>query len=148
MKEPLEGMSLGFLMGVTYRKMAALLQLRLKDYDITPEQWSLLYHIDRSPGMIQKEIADKTYKDKPATTRILDHLESKGLIYKEAGVQDRRSYLVYCTERGHATIRETIPVEEGLTEEVKRLLTEEQYSLMIALLQRINNYATERLDIE
>lgn len=135
---PRSELAVGFIMGVAYRKIAALLQHRLKSYEITPEQWSVLNQIDLANGLIQKEIADRTGKDKPTTTRIIDLLESKGLIYKQPGQQDRRSFLVYSTERGKKLIRETAPIEQSVTEEVKRMMSGEEYELLMELLQRIN----------
>ncbi|MNC59227.1 Transcriptional regulator SlyA [compost metagenome] len=106
----------------------------------------MLNHIDASEGLIQKEIAERTGKDKPTTTRILDHLESKGLVYKKTGLQDRRSYIVYSTDRGKELIRDTIGIEQGVTEEVKSCMTEEEYSLFMGLLERINHHVSKELD--
>ncbi|GIP46461.1 Transcriptional regulator SlyA [compost metagenome] len=131
-------LAVGFIMGVSYRKIVALLQHRLKGYDITAEQWSVLNQIDRANGLIQKEIADRTGKDKPTTTRIIDLLESKGLVFKEPGRQDRRSFFVYSTERGKEIIRETAPIEQSVTDEVKRMMSGEEYELLMDLLQRIH----------
>ncbi|WP_178022459.1 MarR family transcriptional regulator [uncultured Paenibacillus sp.] len=130
-------LAVGFIMGVAYRKIAALLQHRLKGYEITPEQWSVLNQIDQADGLIQKEIADRVSKDKPTTTRIIDLLESKALVYKRPGRQDRRSFVVYSTERGKELIRETAPIEQSVTDEVKRLMSGEDYELLMELLQRV-----------
>ncbi|CAN7664875.1 MarR family transcriptional regulator [Paenibacillus sp. LjRoot153] len=128
---------IGFAMGVTHRKLTALFQQRLSAHGITPEQWSALNQIDRAQGLIQREIAERTGKDKPTTTRILDILEKKGLIYKKAGNRDRRSFLVYSTELGQAIIRETTPIEDSVTAEVKACISEEEYDIMMELLLRI-----------
>lgn len=128
---------IGFALGLTYRKVSGLFQHRLNPYGITPEQWSMLNQIDRSQGLIQKEIAERTGKDKPTTTRILDHLEKKGFIYKKPGEHDRRSFLVYSTELGRSVIRETTPIEDSVTEDVRSCLTDEEYDTMLELLQRI-----------
>ncbi|MEF2965969.1 MarR family transcriptional regulator [Paenibacillus sp. M1] len=141
-----KGLAVGFIMGVTYRKISSLLQSRLREYDITPEQWSVLRQIDQSEGLIQREIAERTGKDKPTTTRILDHLESKGLVYKQTGPQDRRSYLVYSSERGKALIRDTLPIEEGVTEDVKQCLSAEEYDLLVELLLRINDHVDQIIE--
>ncbi|CAM4474366.1 MarR family transcriptional regulator [Paenibacillus phoenicis] len=136
-------LAVGFIMGVAYRKISALLQHRLKDYDITPEQWSVLHQIYQSDGLIQKEIADRSGKDKPTTTRIIDLLESKGLVRKQAGKRDRRSFLVFSTERGKELIRETLPIERSVTEEVKRIMDAEEYEKLMELLQRINRHFSD-----
>jgi len=130
--------SIGFLMGVVYRKITTLLMHRLKDYDITPDQWVVLYRIQEREGMIQKEIAEKSGKDKPAVTRILDALESKGLITREPGKQDRRSFLVYATEKGRSLIRETKPIERQTIREAAAGIGGSDHELLLALLRRIN----------
>ncbi|SDX48946.1 MarR family winged helix-turn-helix transcriptional regulator [Paenibacillus sp. CF384] len=138
-------MPFGFAMGLTYRKLAALFQQRLSAYGITPEQWSALNQIDCSQGLIQREIAQRIGKDKPSMTRILDHLEKKGLIYKKAGDRDRRSFLVYSTELGREIIRVTTPIEESITAEVKACLSEEEHDNMIELLQRVQLHIEGKL---
>ncbi|MGG6312706.1 MarR family winged helix-turn-helix transcriptional regulator [Paenibacillus macerans] len=146
--EPQSDLAVGFIMGVAYRKIASLLQHRLKSFDITPEQWSVLNQIDQADGLIQKDIADRTGKDKPTTTRIIDLLENKGLVRKQTGKQDRRSFLVYSTERGQALIRETEPIEQGVTEEVKRIMSPDEYGKLLELLQRINKHLSDQTDLD
>lgn len=139
-------LSLGFMMGTTYRKLSTLFQKGIKKHDITPEQWSVLYQIDREQGLIQKEIAKRSGKDKPTTTRILEHLEGKGLVYKRIGENDRRSFLVYSTEKGHELVQETLPIESQVTEDIKKCISVEEYEMLRELLSRINNYADEIID--
>ncbi|WP_059053242.1 MarR family winged helix-turn-helix transcriptional regulator [Paenibacillus senegalimassiliensis] len=136
--KPERAPAIGFIMGVAYRKIASLLQQRLKGFDITPEQWAVLYQIDLADGLIQKEIADRSGKDKPTTTRIIDHLEHKELVHKQTGKQDRRSFLVYSTARGKALIQETLPLEQSVTEDVKHMMSKDEYSMLMELLQRIS----------
>ncbi|MCM3338316.1 MarR family transcriptional regulator [Paenibacillus sp. MER TA 81-3] len=140
--------SIGFAMGVTYRKLSNLLQQRLKEYDITPEQWSVLYQIGRGNGLIQKEIAERSGKDKPTTTRILDHLERKGLIYKKTGENDRRSFLVNITDKGRLLIQETTPIEQQVAEDIKQCVSQEEYDVLMELLLRISNHVNELTDRE
>ncbi|MBN3523401.1 MarR family winged helix-turn-helix transcriptional regulator [Paenibacillus apiarius] len=140
--------SIGFAMGVTYRKLSNLLQQRLKEHDITPEQWSVLYQISRANGLIQKEIAERAGKDKPTTTRILDHLERKGLIYKKIGENDRRSFLVNITDNGMALIQRTAPIERQAADDIKQCVSNEEYEVLMELLLRIGNHVNELTDRE
>ncbi|NOU97786.1 MarR family transcriptional regulator [Paenibacillus sp. LMG 31456] len=140
--------SIGFNMGVTYRKLTNLLQARLKEYDITPEQWSVLYQVARSEGLIQKEIADRAGKDRPTTTRILDQLEGKGCIYKKTGENDRRSFLVHITEKGKLLIEKTLPIERQVINDIKECMTTTEYELLMELMLRINNRISELTDLE
>lgn len=141
-------LTLGFMMGTTYRKLSALFQNGLKEYDITPEQWSVLFQVDRTEGLIQKDIAKRSGKDKPTTTRILDHLEGKGLVYKRTGENDRRSFKVYITEKGRALIKETFPIEDQVTDEIMNCISSDEYELLMGLLLRINNHIDQINDGE
>ncbi|RKP44808.1 MarR family transcriptional regulator [Cohnella endophytica] len=133
-------LSLGFIMGTTYRKMSAFFQNGLKEYGITPEQWSVLYQIDKEEGLMQKEIAERSGKDRPTTTRILDLLEDKGLIYKQVGDNDRRSFHVYINDKGRSLIRDTIPVERMSATEVKKCISDDEYESLMKLLKIINRH--------
>ncbi|WP_068775513.1 MarR family winged helix-turn-helix transcriptional regulator [Paenibacillus sp. FJAT-26967] len=129
--------SIGFLLGITYRKISNLLTQRLKDYDITPEQWSVLYRIYEQDGLIQREIADRAGKDKPTTTRILDSLEAKGFIHKKAGQGDRRSFHVHITEKGQSLIRIAEPIEKKTVQDAVKHISQDEYDLLIKLLHQI-----------
>ncbi|KQO12385.1 MarR family winged helix-turn-helix transcriptional regulator [Paenibacillus sp. Leaf72] len=139
---PYQGLeqSIGFTMGMTYRKLTNLFQQRLREYAITPEQWSVLIQISKSDGLIQKEIALRTSKENPTVTRIIDHLEKEQLIHKRPGVQDRRSFAVYITDKGRQLINETTAINESVNDEVKKVISAEEYELMISLLLRINHH--------
>jgi len=132
--------SLGFTMGVTYRKLSMYMQQRLKQFDMTPEQWSVLLEVDSAEGLIQKEIAERTRKDHPTTARILDQLESKGLVHKQKGEQDRRSYLVYSTEQAKPIIAAGKEYEQDMRSELLQCITEQEFKAMMELLHRIEHH--------
>ncbi|GGD57940.1 MarR family winged helix-turn-helix transcriptional regulator [Paenibacillus nasutitermitis] len=135
--------SVGALMGVTYRKMTNVLQARLKDYEITTEQWSVLFQVDQTDGLIQKEIAELAGKDKATTTRILDHLEEKGLISRKMSESDRRSFQVSSTDKGALLLKETLPIEKQVNQEIKQCMTDDEHELLMELLLRINHHVNK-----
>ncbi|WP_138494791.1 MarR family winged helix-turn-helix transcriptional regulator [Paenibacillus pinistramenti] len=129
--------SLGFLLGVAYRKVAQLFQHHLKDHNMTPEQWAVLYRISEEDGMIQREIGRRAEKDKPTTTRILASLEEKGLIRKVGGTEDRRSVRVYITPEGRTKVQQIEPLERAAMEEARAGFSDEEYKLLMGLLGRL-----------
>ncbi|WP_208543903.1 MarR family winged helix-turn-helix transcriptional regulator [Paenibacillus protaetiae] len=130
--------SIGYLLGITYRKLSNLLQLQIKSLDMTPEQWSVLYRISEREGMIQKEIGERAGKDKPTTTRILDLLEGKGYIYRTPGEQDKRSFQIYATEAGKQVIRTIAPIEMQMVEDASEGLSAEQYEQLLDWIRQID----------
>ncbi|MFC3746060.1 MarR family winged helix-turn-helix transcriptional regulator [Paenibacillus sp. GCM10012306] len=133
--------SIGFRLAIASRRFTQMFLMRIKDYDLTPEQWSVLYRIRDRDGMIQKEIADRAGKDKPTTTRILDLLEEKGYITKRSGESDRRSYHVYITESGRRVAEAIAPIEHQTDLDATEVLTEEEYLQLMDMLERVSNHA-------
>jgi DNA-binding MarR family transcriptional regulator len=135
--------SIGHMLGLTYRKLSTLFLSRMKSYEITPEQWSVLFQIHKAEGLIQKEIAERSGRDRPTTTRILDHLEQRRLVYRKIGERDRRSFKVYITDEGKRLMEEMIPVERRLNEEVRQCVSDEELDLLRELLSRIGQHVQD-----
>lgn len=127
---------IGMLLGITHRKMSQQLSLCLKPYDISPEQWLVLYQIYQAEGLNQKEIAAKAVKDQPTTTRIIDLLDKKGWVQRVNSPQDRRAYLLHLTEAGRQLVEKTLPVERDVNLDfVKGLSSDELQQFRQTLLQ-------------
>lgn len=130
--------SIGFLMGITYRKIVNYVSLELKDLGITTEQWAVLYRISEQDAINQKDIANRSGKDQPTTTRILDALYKKGFIEKKMCTTDRRSFLVYLTERGRETVKKAIPIEKETLAKITRGMDPQQIVLFKNMLRQMN----------
>ncbi|MDF2960754.1 MAG: transcriptional regulator [Paenibacillus sp.] len=137
LKEGLDD-SIGFWLGITYRKLSTLFLHRIKHYDLTPEQWSVLYRIGEEDGLIQREIAGRSGKDKPTTTRIMDALEAKGFIVKQPGLTDRRSFKVFITDKGKEVRSLITPVEYKTVQDASAGISGEEYDMLLELLRRIS----------
>jgi len=94
--------SLGFQMYKTALALKANLQRMLRDegLDVTPEQWSVIMRLWEEEGLTQKEIAERTFKDKANITRLIDALEKKGMVYRKSDADDRRRYRIFLTKEG------------------------------------------------
>ena len=51
-------------------------------------------------GHSQRELSEKTFKDMPNITRILDILEKQGLAVRKRHEKDRRSFKIFLTGKG------------------------------------------------
>lgn len=128
--------SLGFILSRTNTKFKNRLFQRFKEYDITPEQWSVLNCLWAQEGVTPKELADSIFKDKPNTNRILEKLEMKELIVRKPHPVDKRAYQIFLTNQGWALKDELVPkamqlleeatigIEECKVEEMKKLLNQ------------------------
>jgi len=109
--------SLGFILSRTNSKLKNELSQRFKEYDVTPEQWSVLNCLWVKEGVTPKELADIIYKDKPNTNRILEKLQMKELIVRKHHPVDKRAFQIYLTDRGRDLKDKLIPKAMQLLEE-------------------------------
>ena len=58
--------------------------------EITIEQWSILYHLWQEDCLSQQELCNRTFRDKPSITRLIDNLEKQKLVKRIASKEDRR----------------------------------------------------------
>src|SRR6476646_11145921 len=66
--------------------------------EITIEQWSVLYHLWKEDCLSQQELCNRTFRDKPSITRLIDNLEKQKLVKRMASKTDRRINMVCLTE--------------------------------------------------
>lgn len=90
--------------GVANMALARRLQkyFRESGLDLTVEQWSILMHLWKYDGVSQQELSNKTFRDKPSITRLVDNLEKLGLARRKASEEDRRINRIYLTEKAKA----------------------------------------------
>ncbi len=112
-----------------------------KGYDITFEQWTVLNVLYAEPGLIQSEIAIKTYKDKTNLTRILDVLSKKDYIVRETHDKDRRSIRIYLTDTGKMMFHDLIPCAKSINEQFREGISDEELKVFMSVLERISGNA-------
>ncbi|MGG1630376.1 MarR family winged helix-turn-helix transcriptional regulator [Rossellomorea sp. NRS-1567] len=135
--------SIGLYTSHTVKNIIRFLTLHLKEFDVTPEQWTVLKRLAEQDGISQKQLALKSEKDQPTLTRILDILERKELIYKQKNTEDRRSFLIFITEKGKTAKDELSPFIEGLYEEtLLKGISEEDLEVYKNVLSKINENMT------
>jgi len=91
-----------FLTGKAYTALSRRLQKNLRNagIEITGEQWSVLYALWEEEGLTQQELAQRTFREKTAVTRLIDNLERGDLVIRVADKGDRRTNLIYLTKTG------------------------------------------------
>jgi DNA-binding MarR family transcriptional regulator len=88
----------GFIVHDVARLLRTTFDRRVRSLGLTRSQWWVLNHLFRIDGAIQSELAETLEVEKATLGRLLDRLEEKGWIRREADAQDRRAKRVYLTE--------------------------------------------------
>lgn len=136
--------SVGMNINYINRKILRFLSLNLKKYNITTEQWSVLFYLLEQDGINQKQLAIKVHKDQATLVRILDILERKNLILRKKCAEDRRSFLIYGTPEGKELKEEVYPFVESLFMKLINNISKEQLDSFIDTLKTIE----ENIDIQ
>jgi MarR family transcriptional regulator, transcriptional regulator for hemolysin len=132
--------SIGLFTSNTVKNLIRFLSANIKNFDITPEQWTVLKRLSENDGINQKELAIKAEKDQPTVTRILDILERKELIIKKKNKDDRRSFILFITDKGIAVKEELSPIIEKIWEEkILTGISEEDLKVYRSVLVKMND---------
>jgi DNA-binding MarR family transcriptional regulator len=129
--------SLGFILNKTNTKLKNKLFQRFNEYNVTPEQWSVLNCLWAQEGLTPKELADIIFKDKPNTNRILEKLHTKELIVRKPHPVDKRAYQIFLTNRGWALRDELVPKAIHLLEEATIGIDKHKVVEMINVLNQM-----------
>jgi DNA-binding MarR family transcriptional regulator len=129
--------SIGFVIYRTSSLIRKEMARRLKKYDITPEQWTILNTIYEKSSATQKELTDASFKDQANTARILAKLESKGMIIKLADKKDKRISLIRLTEKGFSLRNEIVEIASDLNNFLSEDMTEGQRNFILDTLNSL-----------
>lgn len=131
--------SLGFIIYRTALALKSALQRCFKEngYEITGEQWAIIRHLWEEEALSQREIAEKTSKDKPNITRLLDALEKKRLIFRQSDPRDRRKYCIYLTKEGKQLYERLLPLTQSLRQRVTQNLSPAEIDLAKEILNKV-----------
>ena len=86
------------------RKLRETDQETLGPWDITPAQLRALRALKRHGMMRLSELSDHLHIAPRSVTEVVDALESRGLVRRQADLGDRRATLVELTEHGVSTL--------------------------------------------
>lgn len=94
--------SVGYLTTTVSRKLQQrlLASFTSTGLNVTPDQWRVLVVIFNEGEMYQSQLAASQKKDRAGVKRLVDHLESKGLVLRKPSGNDARTNIVALTEEG------------------------------------------------
>ncbi len=104
----------GFILNDVARLLRKVYDRRVRSLGLTRSQWWVVTHLYRSEGVTQSELADILEIERATLGRLLDRLEDKGWIRRQADPRDRRAKRVYLTERIEEPMRTLRRVAAGV----------------------------------
>jgi DNA-binding MarR family transcriptional regulator len=131
--------TLGFLAHDVARLMRKRLEQRMRSLGLTRAQWSVLAHLARheDEGINQSRLADILDVEPITLGRILDKLESCGLIERHPHPEDRRAWLPQLTDKARPILDKLWELGAANREHAMRGLNETEREQLLELLIRV-----------
>lgn len=123
----------------TYQAFTALDAAGLRRFDLTEPQADVIFTLGNTEGMTCKEIGDLTLITKGTLTGVIDRLETKGIVKRIQGENDRRCTKVMLTNKGISLFQETFPKQVSFLKERFDRLSADERSALEELLKKLRN---------
>ncbi len=105
-------------------------------YDLTPVQYAALATINAQSGIDQATLAGLIAYDRTTITGVVDRLEQKGLVVRQANSRDRRARALQITDEGRRILRGIEPAVEAAQRTMLRGLTAGEAETLLRLLRK------------
>jgi DNA-binding MarR family transcriptional regulator len=108
-------------------------------FDITPAQYNVLRILRGSAdaGLPTLAVRDRLIEEAPGITRLLDKLESSGLVRRDRSMPDRRQVICFITVKGLALLKKIDPRIVDADQAGGAGLTPAERRQLIVLLEKV-----------
>lgn len=130
---------LGVILGDVSRLMCKEFGRRVRDLHLTRAQWLFLYHLARSPGCTQSELAELLQLEKITVSRQADRLVRAGWVERRDHAADGRAYLLFVTRKARPILARLEAVAETLRGEYLHGLPDQRRTALIRDLLHIKS---------
>lgn len=127
----------GYLVKHVHGLMLERIEAEFSEHGFTFTQWVVLRHLRDGTAKTAADLARETRHDSGALTRMMDQLESRGLIARQRSVDDRRVVTLALTPAGHALLRETTALTVDALNWALEDFSREEVVQLTTLLQRL-----------
>jgi DNA-binding MarR family transcriptional regulator len=108
--------------------------------DVTPGQLGVLAVIDVNPGLSQTKLGGALGIDRSTVVAIIDRLEERGLVIRDAAPHDRRSHALRLSDLGVTTMRRLETLVHGHEQQIAHRLSAAERATLIDMLQRVAGF--------
>lgn len=141
----------GSTLGLLFRQVRDAMWARMADelarsgHDLTFSQYITLKKLAEGTAGAS-DLARAAELNPGAMTRLLDKLEAKGLLAREADPDDRRALHIQLTDAGRAIWRDIEQCGKRVRDTALAGLSDKERNALIALLERVRDNLTSSTD--
>lgn len=126
------------------REAEKLVLLTLREDGVGTAEIDLIHALRHNPGCTQARLAELLHADKAAIARRTKNLEAKGFLVRRDDPKDRRSQLLFPTERAESLKSSKAEIEAAFYEYLTAGLTGEEAAAFAAALDKL--YAASKAE--
>ena len=119
------------------REAEKLVLRSLRDEGVGTAEIDLIHALRHDPGCTQAKLAETLHADKAAIARRTKNLEEKGFLIRREDPKDRRSQLLFPTEKAESMRSSKAEIEASFYEYLIGTLTEEEANTFALLLDKL-----------
>ena len=113
-------------------------------FGISYDQWLVLEQVRRHEGISQTSIAKATVKKPAYISRLLEKLQSNGLVVKVNNESNKRANKIYLTPKGHDLTEKIDSVYQKSISKYFNSIYDREINLVTEILNRANkNYRSK-----
>ena len=118
-------------------KLNAIQIFRSHNFDITPEQFGILWLLYEDGCLYQRQLSQRLFKDRANITRMINILEKRELVCRKEDAHNKRIHKIYLTEEGIKKVESIVPALKQIEKYVYNNISEEEKSTLIKILGKI-----------
>ena len=119
------------------REAEKLVLLSIREEGVGTAEIDLIHALRHNPGCTQARLTEILHADKAAIARRTKNLEAKGYLVRRDDPADRRSQLIYPTEKAETLKSSKAEIEGAFYEYLTSALTGEEAAEFAALLDKL-----------
>lgn len=132
--------SLGYLVSHLNIDLQNALDEKLKRYQLDIKLWPVLFALWQEEGITQTELSKRCDVANYTMTRLLDQLQTQGLIHRHQEADNRRAFQIFLTDIGKALEQDLICEAERVNDNFLVNLSEDEQASFILMLNKINRF--------
>jgi len=110
----------------------------LKRHNLTEQQWRVIRVLANESALAASELARRALLLAPSLSRILAHLEARGLVARQPDPYDQRRSVLALTRSGLRKFKAVGPDSEALYSEIEARFGRRKLATLYALLDELN----------
>jgi DNA-binding MarR family transcriptional regulator len=129
--------AIGSLIGHTRKTIINKIDAELAPFDVSAAQWLVVLLVGENAVSSATGLCEKLTYDPGAMTRLLDRLESKGIVRRVRSPEDRRTIQLELTENGKALYPKIIAAMADVNNSLLRGFSHDEVSQLEGYLRRM-----------